>query len=476
MSIPVKNTLPPFLAAGQFSPLHMPVAQAPIKTLEKELANFDPPAEFPVSGPLASLVVLSEKALESLRTPPSIPSAVLPPMRRRRSGVAVAQAAHYKKNLTGLFLKKEPRVSVEAGIESVRQIIDHIPFDFLKASVSPHMAPAMELFVRQQLPRLIQLVALGSAGRKVTIKDPVLGTCCIRCDSMVGSKEYEIYVRRFVANGGVKHIDQQIFLSGPHRGKVFAYAKPISDPHQELHRKELLREVAIGKLFRPDASLIVMQGVMKRCHPGILKGGWMPWCDRGDLDAYVKKPFEEANRHERLQIIRDVASGMKCLHESKFCHMDLKPGNVLLQTGEHGLTACVCDFGRACPMGTQLRIPVSTRLYMAPEQLSQNKFVSPSMDMWNVGLILLELMHGTEANLYLDSAARVFEESHFRVPDMFSAIRAHWTILRDRIVQKLDPASLVDQLIARLLSVEPASRPTAAQVVEEVDRIMGAKS
>ena len=113
---------------------------------------------------------------------------------------------------------------------------------------------------------------------------------------------------------------------------------------------------------------------------------------------------------------------------------------------------------------------------MAPEQLSQNKFVSPSMDMWNVGLILLELMHGTEANLYLDSAARVFEESHFRVPDMFSAIRAHWTILRDRIVQKLDPASLVDQLIARLLSVEPASRPTAAQVVEEVDRIMGVKS
>ena len=96
-----------------------------------------------------------------------------------------------------------------------------------------------------------------------------------------------------------------------------------------------------------------------------------------------------------VQIIREVVAGLSSMHEMKVYHLDIKPDNVMLykQNGEERVM--VVDLGAAQqhdPSGTSA--DVLTEPY-APLEVVKNKQVGPESDIYELGVMLYEMVTGT---------------------------------------------------------------------------------
>ena len=94
-----------------------------------------------------------------------------------------------------------------------------------------------------------------------------------------------------------------------------------------------------------------------------------------------------------LRIARQIASGLAKAHESGIVHRDIKPGNIIVDSG--GI-ARIIDFGLAKSMEATATLDGSARgtpLYMSPEQAS-GEVVDFRTDLWSLGVVLYEMLSG----------------------------------------------------------------------------------
>ena len=102
-----------------------------------------------------------------------------------------------------------------------------------------------------------------------------------------------------------------------------------------------------------------------------------------------------------MQIIHHICECLSDLHSGGYVHRDLKPGNVIWLPSQNRWT--LIDFGCAAKQGEAARIGFSLP-YAAPEvakacyrdqQLTMA--AHPSLDMWSLGVIAIELFSGRPA-------------------------------------------------------------------------------
>ena len=94
---------------------------------------------------------------------------------------------------------------------------------------------------------------------------------------------------------------------------------------------------------------------------------------------------------DALPIIREFIMGYINLAESGFLHRDLKPANILLKDK----IIKIADFGFAkkATSNPKETVNVGSPLYMSPEALQGNIYTTKN-DIWSVGVILYEILHG----------------------------------------------------------------------------------
>lgn len=100
-----------------------------------------------------------------------------------------------------------------------------------------------------------------------------------------------------------------------------------------------------------------------------------------------------------LGVIDEMLSGLAHIHGAEssgglgLCHLDIKPGNVLVD--DHGVVRIV-DLGLARAAGTLCR--AGTRGYASPEQWNQDSIsqIGPASDVWAAGLVLHEVLAGRQ--------------------------------------------------------------------------------
>lgn len=101
-------------------------------------------------------------------------------------------------------------------------------------------------------------------------------------------------------------------------------------------------------------------------------------------------------KEEILQLVRDVAEGVHAAHERGLVHLDLKPGNILLQSLRDGsFQPLITDFGMVrteCQPGLD-PCPLGTPPYSSPEQLrGDSALVDRRSDVHALGVLLYVLL------------------------------------------------------------------------------------
>jgi serine/threonine protein kinase len=166
-----------------------------------------------------------------------------------------------------------------------------------------------------------------------------------------------------------------------------------------------------------------------------------------------------------LDLARQIANVLEAAHRISLVHRDIKPENVFLEGEADAPRAVVVDCGLAFiaddpgSVGrlTDAGILGGTPAYMSPEQ-ARGKAVGPPSDIYSLGCTLFELIAGRPP--FVGAVSEMIARHAFAPP----------LSLRD-VAGAPVPAAL-DELVASMLGKSPPLRPSASQLVEQLDAIM----
>ncbi|MFU8807132.1 MAG: protein kinase domain-containing protein, partial [Bradymonadaceae bacterium] len=128
-----------------------------------------------------------------------------------------------------------------------------------------------------------------------------------------------------------------------------------------------------------------------------------------------------------LELTDGLLAGLAHAHARGVIHRDLKPGNVLMaasQLPDRLGVAKIVDFGIATLLteggdgDTEHGEVVGTPRYMSPEQAAGDRQITPRADLYNVGLILYELVCGTPPFGHTKGLAVMSLHVHEAIPPM----------------------------------------------------------
>jgi len=224
------------------------------------------------------------------------------------------------------------------------------------------------------------------------------------------------------------------------------------------------RQVAI-KVLRPELALAIgperfmreIQIVARLSHPGIL-----PLLDSGEAEQllYYVMPFVPGEtlrtRLERdrqipiedaVAIAGEVAEAMQYAHRQGSVHRDIKPGNILIESGR----AMVMDFGIARLIGSagdssisSSGVAIGTPGYMSPEQAAADTVIDGRSDIYSLGCVLYEMFAGERPFSGPTPLAMTLRHIHERVPSV--------RVVRPQVPERLQV------VVEKCLAKAPADR------------------
>lgn len=211
--------------------------------------------------------------------------------------------------------------------------------------------------------------------------------------------------------------------------------------------KVLRPELAKGKarkLFEREAEVLRKMG-----HPSIVRfydygvdGPYffiaMDWINGPNLKQELERLKGNVSLSFVGKCLADISSALHYAHGKRLFHCDIKPSNILINTGNNFVLA---DFGIARIRGD--RFEGGTALYMAPEQFV-NGAISARTDVYSLGITLFEMLsrgrgtpfNGAKAPQTANSRRRIqWEHFNMSVPSI-SAINPAVPNKVDKILEK----------------------------------------
>ncbi|CAK7266525.1 putative serine/threonine-protein kinase iks1 [Sporothrix epigloea] len=182
--------------------------------------------------------------------------------------------------------------------------------------------------------------------------------------------------------------------------------------------------------------------------------------------------FPSSYRHlafdEIYSLFKDITSGLAYLHAANYIHRDLKPSNCLLHREGRIVTCLISDFGevQAENVARKSTGTTGTISYCAPEVLRRNpatglygNFTTKS-DVFSLGMILYFMCFGRLPYRSANAANEDLEDV-----DELRAEISQWKGFHDERRERPDLPSKLYHLLKRMLSVSPAERPSASEVL-----------
>lgn len=163
---------------------------------------------------------------------------------------------------------------------------------------------------------------------------------------------------------------------------------------------------------------------------------------------------------DAVNIFEQVARGLADMHREGFVHADMKPNNVIVDSG---LIAKIIDLGQSCKIGTIKQRIQGTPDYIAPEQVHR-KSITPKTDVYNLGAtmywVLTRQFVPTALTGKTDSLVQGLDEA---------------LIPKAKPVKELSPGcpDLLAKLVMECIVTDPDKRPHMESVCERLNLIRG---
>ncbi|XP_010439763.1 PREDICTED: cyclin-dependent kinase F-4 isoform X1 [Camelina sativa] len=196
-------------------------------------------------------------------------------------------------------------------------------------------------------------------------------------------------------------------------------------------------------------------------------------CNLYQLMKDRQKLFAEADiRNWCFQVFQ----GLSYMHQRGYFHRDLKPENLLVSKD----IIKIADFGLAREVNSSPPFTeyVSTRWYRAPEVLLQSYVYTSKVDMWAMGAIMAELLSLRPIFPGASEADEIYkicsvigsptEKTWLEGLNLAKTINYQFPQIPGVPLSSLMPSASEDavNLIERLCSWDPCSRPTAAEALQ----------
>ena len=216
-----------------------------------------------------------------------------------------------------------------------------------------------------------------------------------------------------------------------------------------------------GSIRHPNIIEIVDAGRTEGGQPFIAMEHLVGWTLREHLRRNGSLTIAAA-----AAIFTPIVAAIAAAHVVGIVHRDIKPANVVLVEGEHGPVPKVVDFGLAGVIATaneRERLTATgtvmgTFEYMAPEQ-AIGAMPKPAFDVYALGVVLHELLTGvrpftgeSEAELMQAKLVGLLDER----PMLYARVPEPWR-----------------NLVSRCVAHDPMSRPTAMQLLRELEQLAG---
>lgn len=155
---------------------------------------------------------------------------------------------------------------------------------------------------------------------------------------------------------------------------------------------------------------------------------------------------------EALRLAAEAGYAVQVLHDAGIIHRDVKPSNLLLNTGRAPHAVLVADLGSAkqAADASGLTVTTGTPAYMAPEQAFQTTGFDSRADVYALGVVTFELLTGNKPFGTGGRVATLTPEQASKAPS--PTIRAD-----------LEVPDAVRALLHAALSADPDDRPDTAQ-------------
>jgi serine/threonine-protein kinase len=167
---------------------------------------------------------------------------------------------------------------------------------------------------------------------------------------------------------------------------------------------------------------------------------------------------------QALGYLSQACAGLQAAHDQGIVHRDVKPANLFVT--DDGVVKLM-DFGIARVEGaarelTRMGAVAGTPGYMAPEQIRDSSKVTPSADIYSLGVVAYRALTGVMPFIHPDT-----------IPLLMMHLERPPPPLRDH--NPFIPAAL-EQVVLRCLAKEPQDRwPTCTALAAELERLRAAR-
>lgn len=217
-----------------------------------------------------------------------------------------------------------------------------------------------------------------------------------------------VAIKEFFMKGVTQRDDNQTTVSVSNSENVDSFQQQKEKFKKEARRLRKLKNehiVKVHDLFEENGTAYYV----------------MDYIDGENLSERLKRTGKPMTEEEVHQLLPQILDALKTVHDEKFCHLDLKPSNIMVDKAGN---VKLIDFGSSKQMGADglLTTAVPTAFAQTPgyaprEQMEQNyEKIGPWTDIYALGATLYALLSKKKPPLPTDIEDDMSADKHLALP------------------------------------------------------------
>ena len=192
----------------------------------------------------------------------------------------------------------------------------------------------------------------------------------------------------------------------------------------------------------------------------------MDYVDGENLSEWLKRTGRPMTESEVRLILPQILDALKAVHNEGFCHLDIKPSNIML---EKGGKIKLIDFGASKQLGANGTLTTNaptafaqTPGYAPREQMEQNlDKIGPWTDIYALGATLYNLLTNNKPPLPTDIDDDMSEDKHNALPFPGSVGEMKYLVLQMMKTNRLQRPQNIDAIISdeKTIKEDPKQAP-----------------